>query len=71
MAYNHYRYSGWCRSPRTTQERRASYDENGNITLGRQRRNANNLTHIWDDLPVTYMQSWKKHRKTQYYPVDI
>lgn len=58
----------WLRSPRTTQERRW-YDQE----FGRAKRNARRLVDSWDDIPRQDAgdRSWKRHRRTQYRPVDM
>ncbi len=65
-----YKYIGWHRRIRTTQERRACFDENGRPTLGRTKRNLRNLPSGWDDINVNRLKSWKKHRKVQYHTID-
>jgi len=49
------------RSPKTTQERRASQ-----VGWGRSRRNVANLVEKWDDIWVVLQRSWKKFRKAQH-----
>lgn len=63
-----YKYVGWYRKIRTTQERRAAY---AYPELVRARRNATNLPNAWDDINVKRLKSWKKHRKTQYHIIDM
>lgn len=63
--------AGFCRHPRTTQERRA----NGNRDFirfddfkikSRAKRNRKNLPNSYDDIWHQSQKSWKKLRKTQY-----
>jgi len=64
-----YRYGCYLlRHPKTTQERR-SYDKE----YGRKRRSPSRLPHTWDDIPRRDRddRSWKRHRKTQYKPVNM
>ena len=63
-------WSGGCgyRRPRTTQERR-KYEKG----FTRPKRNPANLVDTYDDLlrGDIEVRSWKRHRKTQYKPVDM
>lgn len=53
----------WLRRPKTTQERRHSFD---NPELVRKSRNATNLPNTWWDIILYRQRNWKKHRKTQW-----
>ena len=57
---------GFLRDMRTTQERRA-WDEE----YGRAARSAHRLVDAWDDVCRHFERSWKRHRRTQYKPVDM
>jgi hypothetical protein len=66
-----YRYAGYYRSIRTTQERRKASmrfdwaDEYGIIPI-RGQRMEKMLPNAWDDFPVIQEKNWKRRRKTQY-----
>jgi hypothetical protein len=51
----------YLRTPRTTQERRASQDG-----WGRPCRNLHNLVNAWDDIWKPHQRCWKEFRKTKY-----
>jgi hypothetical protein len=53
------------RHPKTTQERRASFDG-----YCRAKRNFSNLPDAWDDFWRYGYRCWKRYRKTQYKTVD-
>lgn len=59
-----YKY-GYYRGVKTTNERRAWYNEDCK-GLVRGRRNPRNLPNAYDDYPISYERSWKRKRKTQY-----
>lgn len=55
------------RHPKTTQEKRKSYDCPDEVKI-RAKRNAKNLTDAWDDnfVEKSLYKCWKYKRKTQY-----
>jgi len=53
------------RSPKTTQERRDSCDDE-HKDLVRPSRNRSNLPTSWDDINVHHNKTWKDKRKQQY-----
>jgi len=69
-------WKGWYRSPRTTpeikanQDHRYTYDEDLDVyfPLYRGGRSQKNMPNSYDDIQVCRQKTWKKKRKTKYYP---
>ena len=53
------------RHPKTTNERRASFEAADGVKI-RAKRRGRNLPNDWDDKPARRQRSWKRHRRTRW-----